>query len=116
VLTLGVVRGPGGVQYLSCASMHLTAFLGARGGPGVHFSVNAVHPIDDAGSIAMILDPSNVRPAMACGVVVAVLVCLFFVARAHRVDNDREQRHALYCKLGSFTSGLGLASVPQDVS
>ena len=37
--------------HLSCASTHLTAFWGAAGGAAARFSVNNVHPIDDAGDL-----------------------------------------------------------------
>ena len=40
-----------GVLHLSCASTHLTAFWGAAGGATARFSVNNVHPIDDAGDL-----------------------------------------------------------------
>ena len=43
----------GGVQYLSCASTHLTAFIATTGGAVRRFSVNAVHPLDDAGSLTV---------------------------------------------------------------
>ncbi len=54
VLTLGIVRDSAGKPFLSCASTHLTAFTGSRGG-GIasRFSLNTVHPIDDAGTIAV---------------------------------------------------------------
>jgi hypothetical protein len=39
------------VLHLSCASTHLTAFWGAAGGAAARFSVNNVHPIDDAGDL-----------------------------------------------------------------
>ena len=54
MLTLGIVRDSMGKPFLSCASTHLTAFTGTRGG-GIasRFSLNMVHPIDDAGSIAV---------------------------------------------------------------
>lgn len=53
MLTLGFVTGPNGSRYLACAASHLTAFMGAHGGLGVSFSVNDVHPVDDAGNIAV---------------------------------------------------------------
>ncbi len=39
--------------HLACASTHLTAFWATAGGPLSHFSVNMVHPMDDAGHIAV---------------------------------------------------------------
>ena len=54
VLTLGIVRDSAFKPFLSCASTHLTAFTGSRGG-GIasRFSLNTVHPVDDAGSITV---------------------------------------------------------------
>jgi hypothetical protein len=64
VLTLGIVRDSMGKSFLSCASTHLTAFTGSRGG-GIasRFSLNTVHPIDDAGTITV---KNHTRVAGAC--------------------------------------------------
>jgi len=40
-----------GASYLHCASTHLTAFWASTGGAAARFSVNSVHPIDDAGDM-----------------------------------------------------------------
>jgi hypothetical protein len=63
----------------------------------------------------MVLDPSNMRPVLACVAIAGALVTLFYVARSHKVDNEREQRKRLYCKHGSFTAAMSLAEVPKDV-
>jgi hypothetical protein len=38
----------GGTRYLCCASTHLTAFMASTGSAVRRFSVNSVHPLDDA--------------------------------------------------------------------
>ncbi len=166
MLTLGFVWS-GGRKHLACAASHLTAFMGSRGGLGTQFTVNAVHPIDDLGSIGvgepashgphpvplssppppgtplhthslpimlhtpllvvpsspspcpwsqMVLDPSNMRPVLACVGIAAALLTLLLVAHNLKLDNGRERRQRLYCKHGSFDSALTLAEVPKDVS
>ncbi len=67
------------------------------------------------GSPQSILDPSNTKPAMACIIVGGILLCTYFIARAHKIDNERERRRRLYCKHGSFSGGTSLAEVPRDV-
>jgi hypothetical protein len=65
VLTLGIVRDQQGRAFLSCASTHLTAFTGTRGG-GIssRFKLNVVHPIDDAGNITVRVPECIVRPTL----------------------------------------------------
>ena len=64
----------------------------------------------------MVLDPSNLRPVLACVVIAAALLTLLLVAHNLKLDNERERRQRLYCKHGSFDSALTLAEVPKDVS
>ena len=45
----------GSQQYLQCAASHLTAFLGSLSPAGLEFEVNVVHPIDDAGSLQVLM-------------------------------------------------------------
>ena len=40
-----------GAKYLVCSASHLTAFIASTGGALSRFSVNAVHPLDDAGDL-----------------------------------------------------------------
>jgi hypothetical protein len=49
-----------GAKYLVCSASHLTAFIASTGGAVSRFSVNAVHPLDDAGDLP-------VRQVHTCG-------------------------------------------------
>jgi hypothetical protein len=62
-----------------------------------------------------VLDPSNIRPVLACIAVAGALVALFYTARAHKMRDEREKRRRLYCKSGSFAREMPLPDVPKDV-
>jgi hypothetical protein len=71
LVTLGLHwdEGEGAAPRLHCASTHLTAFTASVQGPlGLAFTLNVVHPIDDAGSL-------EVRSVACCGVLWCVVCC-----------------------------------------
>ena len=64
VLTQGLVDDAGGRAFLSCASSHLTAFTVTLGSAVTsRFTLNVVHPIDDAGQIAVCTEGSGAAPS-----------------------------------------------------
>ena len=63
----------------------------------------------------MVLDPSNIRPAITCVFVAGALLALFYLARAHKMRDEREKRRRLYCKSGSLSREMPLPDVPKDV-
>jgi hypothetical protein len=55
VLTIGLTHDAKGTVHLLCASSHLTAFMGSRGGGmSTHFALNVVHPIGDFGRLQVL--------------------------------------------------------------
>jgi hypothetical protein len=62
-----------------------------------------------------VLDPSNLRPVLACISVAVILMGLLYLAHVNKTRNERERRRQLYTKTGSFASELPLTGVPQDV-